>query len=105
MTGTLKTALAVGLLLLAGGTGAAEEKAKTRVLFIGKDPDHPFGSHMYMHTCGVLAKCVERTPGVEAVVSNGWPKDPEKLKGVKAVVVYTSPAAELLLDGPHRKQV
>jgi type 1 glutamine amidotransferase len=105
MTTTLKAALAVGLLLLAGGAAAAGEKPKTKILFIGKDPDHPFGSHMYMHTCGVLAKCVELTPGVEAVVSNGWPKDPGKLKGVKAVVVYTSPAAELLLDGPHKKQV
>jgi type 1 glutamine amidotransferase len=91
-------------LLLTSGL-SAEDKPKTRVLLIGKDPDHPFGSHMYMHTCGMLAKCLELTPGIEAVVSNGWPKDEATLKGVKTIVVYTSPAAELLLMGPHKDQV
>jgi hypothetical protein len=76
----------------------------TKILFIGKDPDHPYGSHMYMHTAGMLAKCLELTPGIETAVSNGWPKDSAKLEGVKAVVIYTSPAAELLLDGPHRDE-
>jgi len=83
----------------------ADEKTTTKVLFIGKNPDHPYGSHMYLHTCAMLAKCVELTPGVEAVVCNGWPKDATLLKGIKAIVVYTSPAAELLLDGPHRDEV
>src|ERR1700753_1042687 len=49
----------------------------TRILFIGKNPDHPYGSHMYMHVSGLLARCVELTPGVEGVVSNGWPSDPK----------------------------
>jgi type 1 glutamine amidotransferase len=103
MTTVFKKCLAVCLLLLAGSLATAEEK--TKILFIGKDPDHAFGTHMYMHTCGMLARCVELTPGVEAVVSNGWPKDPKVLEGVKAIVVYTNPAAELLLEGPHRIQV
>ena len=60
---------------------------------------------MYLHTCGVLAKCLELNSGVEAAVSNGWPKEAAKLEGVKAIVIYTSPAAELLLDGPHRDEV
>src|SRR5438132_3221259 len=90
---------------LAGGTALAQEKPKTKILFIGKNPDHPYGSHMYLHTCGVLAKCVERTAGVEAVVSNGWPRDAKALDGVKAIAIYASPAAELLLDGPQRDQV
>jgi type 1 glutamine amidotransferase len=101
----IASGLAVCFLALAGGLASAEEKPKTRILFIGKDPDHPYGSHMYMHTCGMLAKCVELTPDVEAVVSNGWPKDAKTLEGVKTIVVYTSPAAELLLEGPHRAQV
>jgi type 1 glutamine amidotransferase len=81
------------------------DNAKTRILFIGKDPDHPYGSHMYMHTCGVLAKCVELTLGIETVVSNGWPKDKKALDGVKAIVVYTNPAAEFLLDSPDRDEI
>jgi type 1 glutamine amidotransferase len=43
--------------------------------------------------------------GVESVVSDGWPQDPATLKDVKALVVYTSPAAELLLDDPRRDDV
>lgn len=92
-------------LLLCSAAALAEEPRTTKILFIGKQPDHPYGSHMYLHTCGMLAKCVERTPGVEAVVSDGWPADAEKRKDVKAIVVYTSPAAELLLDGPQREEV
>jgi hypothetical protein len=105
VTNFIKMGLALALLLLACGVAPAEDKPKTRILLIGKDPDHPYGSHMYLHTCGVLAKCLELTSGVETVVSNGWPKDAKTLKGVKAIVVYASPAAELLLDGPHRGQV
>jgi len=95
----------VAFLLLFGTFAAAEEKAKTKILFIGKEPDHPYGSHMYMHTCSVLAECAELTPGVETVVSKGWPEDAKTLDGVKAIVIYTSPAAEILLDGPHRDEV
>src|SRR5262245_53373045 len=105
MTNCIKGVLALALVGLAGGVALAQERPRVKVLLIGKDPDHPHGTHMYMHTCGVLAKCLELTPGVEAVVSNGWPRDAKALEGVKAVVVYTSPAAELLLDGPHKEQV
>jgi type 1 glutamine amidotransferase len=97
--------LALGFLALAGGAALGQEGRKTKVLFLGKDPDHPYGSHMYMHTCGVLAKCVALTPGTETVVANGWPKDAGALDGVKSIVVYTSPAAELLLESPHRGQL
>jgi type 1 glutamine amidotransferase len=92
-------------LFSSGGPTFGHENPKTKILFLGKDPDHPYGSHMYMHTCGILAKCVELTPGIETVVSNGWPRDAGTLDRVKTVVAYTSPAAELLLDGAHRGQV
>lgn len=100
-----KLLLAIAAVLLAAASGLAADTPKTKILFIGKNPDHPHGSHMYMHTCGVLAKCAERTPGVETVVSNGWPKDAKTLEGVKAIVIYTSPAAEFLLEGEYRAQV
>jgi type 1 glutamine amidotransferase len=93
------------LLLFAASAAFGQSNVKTKILFIGKNPDHPYGSHMYLHTCGILAKCVELTPGIETTVSNGWPKDAKTLEGVKAIVVYTSPAAELLLDGEHRGKV
>jgi type 1 glutamine amidotransferase len=105
MTRAIRPMLAVLATALVCGLALGDEKPKTKILLIGKDPDHPYGSHMYLHTCGVLAKCLELTPGVETAVSNGWPKDAKTLEGVKAIVVYTSPAAELLLDGPHRDEV
>jgi hypothetical protein len=104
VTHLLKGALALSLLLLGAGLSLADEKEKpkTKILLIGKDPDHPYASHEYLFTSGVLAKCLKLTPGVETVVSNGWPKDKKTLEGVKAVVVYSNPAAEMLLDGKGR---
>jgi type 1 glutamine amidotransferase len=96
---------ALVLVAFACGLAAAGEKGKTTVLYIGKNPDHPHGSHMYMHVGSVLAECLKGTSGVQTVVSNGWPKDAAVLEGVDTIVVYTSPAAEILLDGPHRDQV
>lgn len=99
------------LLLISGACRVAvaddstDDKPATKILFIGKAPDHPHGSHMYLHTCGVLARCVEKTPGVRTQVSNGWPQNRADLEGVKSIVVYTNPAAELLLDGGHRGEV
>lgn len=71
----------------------------TKILFIGKEPDHPHGTHMYMHVSDVLAKCVRKVDGVEAVVSQGWPQDVSLLEGVKTIVLYSNPGAEFLLDG------
>ena len=42
---------------------------------------------------------------METVVSDGWPQDAAVLEGVSTIVVYTAPAAEFLLDAPHRDQV
>jgi type 1 glutamine amidotransferase len=95
--------IGLGLAVLCVSTGNAETKAK--VLLIGKQPDHPFGTHMYLHTSGMLAKCLALTEGVETVVSDGWPQDAKTLDGVSTIVIYTTPAAEFLLDAPHRDQV
>ena len=109
------TLLAATILFTVLGTDAADEarsgsdqspgNPKHKILLIGKEPDHPFGTHMYLHTCEMLTKCLKQVEGVETVVSNGWPKDPATLKGVKTIVVYATPGAEFLLDGPHGKEV
>ena len=98
---------AASLVALAAASATfAAEKAETtaKVLFVGKQPDHPFGSHMYLHTCRMLAECA-RLNGLEPVVSDGWPTDRAALEGVRTIVVYASPGAELLLDGPQRDEV
>lgn len=83
----------------------AAEKSNAKVLLIAKQPDHPYGTHMYLHTCEMLGKCLELTEGVETVVSDGWPEDEKVLEDVSTIVIYTTPAAEFLLDGPQRDEV
>lgn len=97
--------ICLALLAILATNSRAEDAKPTKILLIGKQPDHPWGSHMYLHTCGVLSKCLEQTKGVTTVISDEWPKDAKTLEGVKAIVVYTSPGAELLLGGPHREEV
>lgn len=85
----------------AGSSGAG----KTKILLIGHQPDHPRGTHMYLLWCRLLAKCLQQTPNVETVVSDRWPKDPTVAKGIRAIFIYTSPGADVLLKGPHGEQV
>ena len=101
------SAIALAILLLCHGPLAAQD---AKILFVGKDPDHPYGSHMYMHTCVMLAKCVERNKGATGVVSKGWPKDAKlprwrsgdrRLHGSGGRVLFDSPdrdAIERVLD-------
>jgi type 1 glutamine amidotransferase len=95
------------LLVLAFLCCAAVSQAQTptRILFVGTNKDHGYGEHMYMEASTMLAKCVERTPGVEGLVSKGWPMDPKLKEKIAAVVVYSTPAAELLLGGKDREEV
>ena len=91
----LTTALALGL--HAGGAAVAQERP-VKILLIGKDRDHAFSQHEYLSDCAILARCLRQTKGVEAEVSNGWPRDPEKLKGVTAVVFNTRMGGSVLFD-------
>jgi type 1 glutamine amidotransferase len=38
------------------------------------------------------------------VVSNGWPKDPEVLRGARAIVLHTQKGGNVLFRGPQRRQ-
>jgi type 1 glutamine amidotransferase len=102
MSRTVRWILSLVFVLASATQVCAEPKAK--VLLVGKKPDHPHGTHMYLHTCQMLSKCLAHAE-VETAVSDGWPKDAAVLDDVDAIVVYTTPAAEFLFDGPHRKQV
>lgn len=92
----------LGFLLLAAAM-AVQAEERPKILFIGKQPDHPYGSHMYLHTSGMLAKCLALNGEIDAIVSDGWPKDPKVLEGVDSIVLYMTPGAEFLLDAPHRR--
>jgi len=91
----LAAALLLGLHL--HGMAAAEENP-VKILLIAKDRDHAFSQHEYLSDCGILAKCLRQTKGVVAEVSNGWPRDPAKLKGVKALVFNTRMGGSVLFD-------
>ena len=78
---------------------------QVKVLLIGHQPDHPPGTHLYLDECELLAKCLRQSPNVEAIVSDGWPKDAAQLQGVDAIVLYSSPGADLLLQGEHAETV
>ncbi len=91
----LAAALALGL--CADATATAQEKA-VKILLIGKDRDHALSQHEYLSDLAILAKCLRQTKGVEAEVSNGWPRDPEKLKGVSAIVFDTRMGGTVLFD-------
>jgi hypothetical protein len=91
----LAVAFSFGLCL---HSATAEEANPVKILFIAKDRDHALSQHEYLSDCGILAKCLRQTKGVEAEVSNGWPRDPGKLKGVKALVFNTRMGGSVLFD-------
>ncbi len=95
--------LVVCLITLLASPLMAGAKAKTVVL-IGKDRDHPYRTHEYMAWCKLLAQCLEQTPGIKAVVSNGWPKDASLLDRADGIVFYTKQAGDVMFAPEHRKQ-
>jgi type 1 glutamine amidotransferase len=78
--------------------------AKKKILLIGGNPDHPPGTHLYMRECELLAKCLRQTPGVEVVVSNGWPKDEKMLEGLAAIACYSNPGGNHLFGKGHAEK-
>jgi type 1 glutamine amidotransferase len=84
--------------------GSRPGGVKTKIVLVGHKPDHPPGTHLYLEECALLARCLRQTPGVEAVVSDGWPKDPSLFNGLNALVFYSSPGAELLFHKDHAAQ-
>ena len=84
--------------------GAAN--SKTIILVIPTAIDHAWNTHMYDHECKLLVKCLNRNPGVEAVLSPDldWPKDPKVLQGVKSIVFYSRPAGDIIFAPERRAQ-
>lgn len=75
--------------VLSTTTARAQEKKK--IVFIAGKPSHEFGGHEHNAGCELLAKCLNESMGdkIETkVYHNGWPTDPDALKGAAAVVMY-----------------
>ncbi|MBY0589242.1 ThuA domain-containing protein [bacterium] len=73
------------------------------VLLVGKEVDHPYGTHMYLFECELLAKCLRKMPGFEVTVSDGWPTDPKVLARTNVLVSYSADAGSRFLAGPPAK--
>jgi type 1 glutamine amidotransferase len=90
---------------LAAEPVAAGTTPPKKILLIGAEKDgHPYRTHEYVPVCELLAKCLKQTPGVEPIVSQGWPKDAATAAGAEAIVLYVPWGANVLFDGPHRQQ-
>jgi len=95
---------AAGIMAAAAGLSSAADPAGTRIVLIPTKPDHPPATHMYEFECQLLAKCLNQTPGVQAVVSPDldWPADARLLEDAKAIVYYSRPAGDILLNPARR---
>jgi type 1 glutamine amidotransferase len=74
------------------------ESAKTKILLMASKPDHPYLSHMYLHECCLLAKCLRQNEGVDAVVNTGWPENADLLSKADSIVIYGRPVADHFLN-------
>ena len=103
-----KSLLAAGGLAMTGPlcqfAAKAEELKEKKILLIGGNPDHPPLTHLYMKGCELLAKWLRQTPGIQTVVSNGWPQDPKHLEGLAAIALYSNPGAEHLFAPDHAEK-
>ena len=66
-----------------------DPKAVKIILISDAAKDHPSGEHEGFAGNALLANMLRQTPGVATVlVENGWPKNPETLRGARSVVFY-----------------
>jgi len=81
--------------------------ADKKVVFIAGTPSHGPGEHEHRAGCLLLAKCLEQTKGMSAVVvTNGWPADASVFDGADAVVVYSDGGeGHPLLQGDRMKVI
>jgi cytochrome c len=86
------------------GLFTKNEKSKTKILIINSPFDHPYGTHMYQHEGRLLARSLEQTPGIEVVLSNGWPKDLTVLQDVQSLVFYSKSAFEIMMTDPTTRE-
>ncbi len=82
------SALIAALLLAASSNVLAAAKPK-RIVLVAGTPSHPAGMHEFNAGCSLLKKCLDKVPGVEAVLYlSGWPSDPKAFDGADAILLY-----------------
>jgi hypothetical protein len=101
---TIASLLLLSVIVFASTTGRAEDK---RIVMIAGKPSHGPGEHEFRAGLLLFQKCLARYPGIQVeVYSNGWPANPEVLKGAAAVVIYSDGGAgHPALQGDHLQQL
>ncbi len=89
--------------LLLGSYAEGEDEANkpSKILFLAGSGSHGFGTHAHVAGSRLLAKALNESGlDITASVSRGWPKDPERLEGVGALVFFCDGGIHGLL-GKH----
>ena len=73
-------------------TQSSSATAKKKVLLLAGNPSHGFGAHDHLSGCSLLARLLNESGLVTAVVhslkDDGWPSD-EKLASANTIVIYS----------------
>jgi hypothetical protein len=99
--------LSIATLPLSSSLAADVDPPRTkRLLLLAQGPDgHPAGTHEYLASLQVLAKCLEGAPGLEVAVERAdepWPQGPELLKQADGVVLFLSEGGKWAQADPRR---
>src|SRR5262245_54896121 len=101
----MKKFLALTLLLSCGLSVALATDKK--IVLIAGAPSHGPGEHEHRAGCLLLKACLDRVPGVSAMVyTNSWPQDPTAFDEAATIVIYSDGGGgHPALQADHLKQL
>ncbi|MHC4404235.1 MAG: ThuA domain-containing protein [Planctomycetota bacterium] len=76
-----------------------------KVLLLGQKRDHPPASHEYVPGLEVLAKCLEKTPGLDLAIVRAdepWPEGPKLLSEADGVLLFLGQGGRFIQNDPKR---
>lgn len=92
------------LLGLAWPAGAAE---KAKIVLVAGRPSHGPGAHEFNAGSLLLADCLNKQPGIEAVVvKGGWPEDESVFEGARALIFFMDGGGgHPIIQGDHLEKI
>ncbi len=70
-------------------TRPAAAADKKKIVLVAGKPSHGPGEHEFRAGTLLLKGCLDKVPGVEAIViTNGWPTESNAFDGAAAIVLY-----------------
>ncbi len=84
----------------------ADEPTAKRLLLLGQGPDgHPSATHEYLAGQKILARCLERSPGLTVEIVRAdepWTEGPDLLAKADGAVLFLSEGAKWIQNEPRR---